>query len=52
MRSLVVYYSRRGENYAVGFVKEGNAEHIAKLIAKETRFWDLTPQSLGFRVSK
>ena len=32
MKSLVVYYSRRGENYAVGNIQEGNAEHIAKVI--------------------
>lgn len=32
MKTLVVYYSRRGENYAVGNIKEGNAEHIAKVI--------------------
>lgn len=32
MKSLVVYFSRRGENYAVGNIKEGNAEHIAKEI--------------------
>ena len=33
MKTLVVYFSRRGENYAVGNIKEGNAEHIAKVIA-------------------
>ena len=36
MKSLVVYYSRRGENYAVGNIKEGNAEHIAKVIQSLT----------------
>ncbi len=36
MKSLVVFFSRRGENYAVGNVKEGNAEHIAKIIEKLT----------------
>lgn len=36
MKSLVVYYSRRGENYAVGNIKEGNAEHIAKVIQRLT----------------
>lgn len=36
MKSLVVYYSRRGENYNVGNIKEGNAEHIAKVIQKIT----------------
>lgn len=36
MKSLTVYYSRRGENYAVGNIKEGNAEHIAKVIQSLT----------------
>ena len=36
MKSLVVFFSRRGENYAVGNIKEGNAEHIAKVIQKIT----------------
>ena len=36
MKSLVVFYSRRGENYAVGNIKEGNAEHIAKVIKTMT----------------
>lgn len=36
MKSLVVYFSRRGENYAVGNIKEGNAEYIAKVIQKLT----------------
>ena len=36
MKSLVVYYSRRGENYAVGNIREGNAEHIAKVIQSLT----------------
>lgn len=29
---LIVYFSHRGENYAVGRINEGNAEHIAKVI--------------------
>ena len=36
MKALIVYYSRRGENYAVGNIAEGNAEHIAKVIQKLT----------------
>ncbi len=36
MKTLVVYFSRRGENWAVGNIKEGNAEHIAKVIQKLT----------------
>ena len=34
MKSLVVYYSKKGENYSAGNIKEGNAEHIAKVIAE------------------
>lgn len=36
MKSLVVYYSRKGKNYSVGNIKEGNVEHIAKVIQKFT----------------
>jgi len=36
MKRLVVFFSRRGENYAVGNINEGNAEHIAKVIQKLT----------------
>lgn len=36
MKSLIVYYSRRGENYAVGNISEGNAEHISKVIQRIT----------------
>lgn len=36
MKRLVVYFSHRGENYGVGYLTEGNAEHIAKVIQKET----------------
>lgn len=36
MKTLVVYYSRRGQNYAVGNIAEGNAEHIAKVIQRLT----------------
>ena len=45
MKSLVVFFSRRGENYAVGNIKEGNAEHIAKIIQKLTDadIYEITP---------
>ena len=45
MKNLVVYYSRRGENYAVGNIEEGNAEHIAKIIQNYTNadIFELTP---------
>lgn len=36
MKALVAYFSRRGENWAVGNIKEGNAEHIAKVIQRLT----------------
>ena len=36
MKILTVFFSRRGENYAVGNIKEGNAEHIAKVIQQNT----------------
>ena len=36
MKFLVVYYSRKGENYSVDNIKEGNAEQISKVIQKFT----------------
>lgn len=33
---LVVYYSRTGENYGVGNIKEGNTAIVAKMIAQDT----------------
>ena len=33
---LVVYFSKAGENYAVGNVKKGNTRIIAEMIAEET----------------
>ena len=36
MKKLVVYFSHRGENYNVGILQEGNAEHIAKVIQRLT----------------
>ena len=35
-KSLVVYYSRTGENYAVGNIAEGNTAKVAKIIAAKT----------------
>lgn len=34
-RTLVVFYSRAGENYSVGNVKVGNTQVLAEMIAKE-----------------
>ena len=35
-KSLVAFFSRTGENYAVGNVSEGNTEILAGIIADET----------------
>ena len=35
-KSLVVYFSRAGENYSVGTVSEGNTKMLAELVAQET----------------
>ena len=35
-KALVVYYSRTGENYAVGNIAEGNTAIVAKMIAQRT----------------
>lgn len=35
-KALVVYYSRTGENYAVGNITEGNTAIVAKMIAART----------------
>lgn len=34
-KSLVVYFSRAGENYNVGVIKEGNTAIVAKMIAEK-----------------
>ena len=36
-KALVVYYSRTGENYAVGNIAEGNTAIVAKMIAAKIR---------------
>lgn len=36
MDKLVIFFSKRGENYSVGNLSEGNAEHIAHVIQKIT----------------
>ncbi len=33
---LVAFFSRTGENYAVGYIKKGNTHIIAEMIAEET----------------
>lgn len=32
MKSLIVYFSRRGENYAEGNIKEGNAKQAKTIM--------------------
>ena len=34
--ALVVYFSRAGENYGVGYVEEGNTAIVAKMVAERT----------------
>ena len=34
---LIAYFSRADENYNVGYIKKGNTEIIAEMIAKETK---------------
>lgn len=36
MKSLIIYFSRNGENYSVGNIQIGNTEIIANIIKKET----------------
>ena len=44
-KSLVVYYSRAGENYQVGDIKKGNTKIVAEMIAQETGadMFEITP---------
>ena len=34
--SLIIYFSRAGENYGVGYIEEGNTAIVAKMIAEKT----------------
>ena len=34
---LIAYFSRADENYNVGYIKKGNTEIIAEMIAEETK---------------
>ena len=36
-KSLVIYFSRADENYAVGFIDKGNTEYIAEFVQEYTR---------------
>ena len=46
MKSLIIFFSHRGENYSVGYIKEGNVEHIAKVIKELTNadIYELVPE--------
>ena len=42
-KSIVIYFSHTGENYAVGVIKEGNTAKVAKEIAHQTgaSIWEI-----------
>ena len=42
-KSIVIYFSHTGENYAVGVIKEGNTAKVAKEIARQTgaSIWEI-----------
>lgn len=46
MKPLIVFFSHRGENHNVGYIKEGNVEHIAKVIKELTNadIYELVPE--------
>ena len=35
-RSLIIYFSRADENYAVGYIDKGNTEIVAEYVQKYT----------------
>ena len=35
-KSLILYFSRADENYAVGFIDKGNTEIVAEFVAELT----------------
>lgn len=43
---LVVYFSRTGENYGVGNIKEGNTKIVAEMIATQTKgdLFEIVPE--------
>lgn len=54
MKSLVIYFSRDGENYAVGNISKGNSEVIAEYIQEFTnatlfKFEPLIPYSSEYK---
>lgn len=36
MSSLIIYFSRADENYAVGYIEKGNTEYIAEFVSELT----------------
>ena len=35
-RSLIIYFSRADENYAVGYIEKGNTEYVAEFVQELT----------------
>ena len=46
-KTLVVFFSRTGENYAVGNIEKGNTQILAEMIAEETggKIFQIVPQT-------
>lgn len=36
MKSLIIYFSRADENYAVGYIDKGNTEYVAEFVQEMT----------------
>ena len=36
MKSLIIYFSRADENYAVGYINKGNTEYVAEFVQEMT----------------
>lgn len=36
MKSLIIYFSRADENYAVGYIEKGNTEYVAEFVQELT----------------
>ena len=55
-KSLVIYFSRADENYAVGNISKGNTEYIAEFVQELTgadlfKVEALVPYSANYRIS-
>lgn len=54
-KSLIIYFSRADENYAVGYIEKGNTEYIAEYVAEITKadmfkVEPLVPYSRDYRI--